>query len=355
MGFLYSELFWRRIVFFDYICKGRAFWPRPLFYPVMTRFYYRIIAPALLIIAAACSGPKENNTPEVLKINPVKFDSEPGTAHSVQFKVTCDKSFKHSLEDCSWAEVSGVEERPNGLTLINIALQENTADASRSVELTIKAGSKSVSAKITQLSVSQLIPVKEITLVNMQSTPVNIKLPEDWTLSCVDTEGHETDWFSADAASGVAGVGKTVNFRALSVNLGDAPREGAAVFSMGKLKLQIRVTQAVSDVLGSVPGIFNYDGAGAAISYDPLQNQISMRRFADGTSDWRMISPGRNTFIILHGLPSEFKEGDDLTFGLYQNWTTTMEYSQEVSATVYKVEDGMVWLIAGEVCYVIKL
>lgn len=321
----------------------------------MTRFFYRIIAPVLLVVAAACNGPKENNTPEVLKINPVKFDSEPGTAHSVQFKVTCDKSFKHELKNCDWAEVTSVEERPNGVTQVNITLKENTTESTRSAELLIKAGSKSVSGQFSQLPFSQLLSFKEIRLKNMRPTSLNVKIPADWTLTCEDADGRTSEWFSADAASGVTGVGKVINFCALSVNLADAAREGVAKFNIAGRELAVPVIQDVFDQRGDKPGVFNYDGAGAAISCDPLQHQISVRRFVDGTTDWRMISPSRNTFIILHGLPSELKKGDEVSFTFYQNWTTTLEYSQNISGFVEKVEDGMVWLICGEVCYVIKL
>ena len=61
-----------------------------------------------------------------------------------------------------------------------------------------------------------------------------------------------------------------------------------------------------------------------------------------------------NRFLLLRGLPSTLKEGDAVSFSLFQNWTKDLDYSSEVNAEVFKTEDDMVWLLNGDVCYVIK-
>ena len=122
----------------------------------------------------------------------------------------------------------------------------------------------------------------------------------------------------------------------------------------GDLVFNITVTQEVSKILGNTYGLYNYDRQGTNIAYEPLAHQVSVLKKNDATIEFRMIAPGLNRFLLLRGLPSTLKEGDAVSFSLFQNWTKDLDYSSEVNAEVFKTEDDMVWLLNGDVCYVIK-
>lgn len=312
------------------------------------------VAAAMLIMAAACKDPLEEATPEVLQINPEKFASEPGTAHSIQFKVSCDKAFTPELEDTPWASIGETTDKGSGAYQLTVNLEANTGAENRTGTLKLVAGKKSVTASFIQLPISKLLSFTEVKLVNLQGTSVSVKLPEKWTLSCTEENGTPAEWFSADATSGIANLSKTISFKGNSINLTDAPRKGWAVFTFSETEIKVPVNQAVTDILGPDCGVFNYDGKGGSIVLNPVKHQVSKLTKADGTRDFRMLSPFEDKFIVWMNLPASYAKGDKVPFFLCQNWVSAIGYQSDVEAEVVKVDDKLVWLVAGEVCYVIR-
>ena len=313
-----------------------------------------IIAITALLFFAGCAEPKEDPTPEVLKISPARVTSEPGNGHEIQFKVTCDKAFESTIENAPWASISSSTEDGNGGTVIKIMLSANNTESDRSGKLVITAGKKTVEGEFSQQPASKLFPVKAITLKDTNPETLSVRLPDNWTISCEDTNGKKVSWFTVEPAEGQANIITSVVFQAPEPNFGSETLNGIAVVKSGDLVFNITVTQEVSTILGSTFGLYNYDRQGTNIAYEPLAHQVSVLRRNDSTMEFRMIAPGLNRFLLLRGLPSSLKEGDSVSFTFFQNWTKDLEYSSQVNAKVFKADDNMIWLLDGDVCYVIK-
>ncbi|MBP5567222.1 MAG: BACON domain-containing protein [Bacteroidales bacterium] len=318
----------------------------------MKHFGFIIAIPVLLFIAG-CGGPKEDPTPEVLKISPARVTSEPGNGHEIQFKVTCDKAFESAIDNAPWATISSSTEDGNGSTIIKIMLSANITEEERSGKLVITAGKKSIEGGFSQLPASKLFPTKAITLKDTNPETLSVRLPDNWTISCEDTNGKPVTWFTATPSEGQANIMASVVFQADLPNFGEETLNGIAVIKCGDLVFKVTVTQEVSTILGKTYGLFNYDKKGTNIAYEPLAHQVSVLRRTDGTQDFRMIAPGQNKFLLVRGLPANLKAGDSVSFTLFQNWTKNLEYTSQVNAQVYRVDDKMIWILDGDVCYVV--
>lgn len=318
---------------------------------LMRFFRYAVFALALFL-ADACSPKEENLNPSVLSVTPVSLAKESGLAHTVVFKVTCDKAFKASL-DASWASVLSQVAGDNDVTSVTVSLEANESDDKRSCTLTIESGNKKAEAGIVQLSARDLLNVPAVELLDLQPSKVTVKLPEDWTLRCLDEGGNAADWYSASIQSGTKNEIKSIEFRALSLNTGEAVRSGKVEFSIGGVRLYVPVSQDVTSILGTDIGIFNYDHAGADICYDPLAHQVSVFRGASSDS-FRITDPEGGVFIMLDGLPKIYTVGETLHFELVQNWNPSLGFTKTVSAEVIRQDDGRVWLLDGDVSYVVK-
>lgn len=319
----------------------------------MKHFGFIIAIPALLFLVG-CEQPKEDPTPEVLKISPAKITSEPGNGHEIQFKVTCDKSFDAAIDNAPWATIAASEDAGNGVTVIKIMLSANTTEADRSGKLVITAGKKEAVGEFSQYPASKLFPTKAITLKDTNPETLSVRLPDNWTISCEDTAGKKVDWFKAEPAEGQANILTSVVFSADQPNFSTDPLNGIAVVTSGDLVFKVTVTQEPSSILGQTYGLYNYDKQGSNVAFEPLAHQASVLRKTDGTIDFRMIAPALNRFVLFRGLPSTLKAGDAVSFSMFQNWTKDLPYSSTVSAKVFQVKDNMVWLLDGDVCYVIK-
>ncbi len=319
----------------------------------MKHIGFIIAIPALLFLAG-CNEPKEDPTPEVLKISPARISSEPGNGHEIQFKVTCDKSFDAAIENAPWATISSSTDAGNGVTVIKIMLSANNTEADRSGKLVITAGKKDATGEFSQQPASKLFPAKAITLKDTNPETLSVRLPDNWTISCEDTNGSKVTWFKAEPSEGQANIITSVVFSADMPNFSTDPLNGIAVVTSGDLVFKVSVTQEPSSILGQTYGLYNYDRQGANVAFEPLAHQVSVLRKTDGTADFRMIAPDKNRFVLLRGLPSSFAAGDDVSFSMFQNWTKDLPYSSDVNTKVFQVKDNMVWLLDGDVCYVIK-
>lgn len=317
------------------------------------KFVMRYLSVLLaVILASACSKKEPNPNPSVLSVTPASCAKESGVSHSITFRVTCDKAFKASV-DAAWASVTGQTEGNNNVTSVTVTLQPNEGDDSRTCKITFASGNKTAEASITQLSAKELVSFSEIELLEMFPVSVTIKLPESWTLRCLDEDGSEASWYSANVASGIKNSPKTVQFVASSLNAGDSVRKGKVEISVGGIDIYIPVTQAVTEMLGADLGVFNYDRAGSEIKYDPLRHQVAVLRGAASDS-FRIVDPSGNRFIMLEGLPKTYVNGESVSFEFVQNWTPKLDFTEMITAVVTRQDDEFVWLLDGDVSYVVK-
>lgn len=106
------------------------------------------------------------------------------------------------------------------------------------------------------------------------------------------------------------------------------------------------------DTYEDVPGIYavnlnNYTGEFG-------QYQTNLRRYDDHET-FAMVSPDEGIYMLYTGLPSNPKEGSEISFHLKQNWTSQLAEDQDLTAKVMKVGDGFMWLKdAKNVKYILK-
>lgn len=318
---------------------------------IMNKKFLHLV-PSLLFLVA-CGGNKEQS-PVSIKLTPESLTAEIGTAHDIQFKVACEKSVTCELADAPWAVITDIKQGAGNTTVVKIHLEENTGEASRTGQLSVSAGKTKVTAKFTQQSIGSLLPVKEITLTDLQPVSLSFKFPVAWTLSCTNEDGTVADWFSSDATGGIANLGKTVNIKAATINIGESERKGFVAIDIDGKVLRIGVTQPVTGIMGPAPGVYNYDAKGGSVQLDPLRHQVSVRRFPDGSQDFRIVNPAGETFLLFSGLPGSFEVDKEVDFTLYQNWIPALDYKKSYTADVVKTTDDLVWLIYKDICFVIN-
>ena len=313
-----------------------------------------LLSLSLLALAlVSCKDPLEEATPSVLKVSSEKFADESGVAHEVTLKVTSEKAFEVKTNNSEWISTS-IGERLKDVTPVTLKLETNGGFDSRTATLTVVAGKKSVDVTVSQSPIGKLLPVQEITLTNLKATVLSLRFPDKWTLSCRNADGSPATWFSADADSGTANVSKVVSFCASSVNLDGEDRKGSVVVNLSGAELKIGVTQPVTDLLAPAFGVYNYDGNGASFVYDEYAHQTSMLKKPGASCDFRIIIPSKNQFVVFGSLPSSMKKGDKVDFNLVQNVLPSLGYETAVSAEVVQIETDKVWLLDGEVCYVVR-
>lgn len=323
-----------------------------LYLQIMKYFVRLIISLPVLLLLPACSPREEDPTPSVLSVSPASCAKEAGVAHTLVFRVSCDKAFKASL-DASWASIESQTEGAGDVTTLTVSITANEGEGPRTCKLLLESGKKSAEASITQLPAKDLLDISLIELFDILPFKVTLKLPESWTLTCLDEDGRAADWYSASITSGGKNEIKVIQFTAFSLNTGSEVRTGKVEINIGGVKIYIPVSQPVTETIGADLGVFNYDHAGAEIKYDALRHQVSLLRGA-GSDSFRITEPERAVFILLEGLPKKYTDGEKLSFDFVQNWVPSLGFSRTVNAEVVRQDDQFVWLLDGDVWYVVK-
>ena len=111
-------------------------------------------------------------------------------------------------------------------------------------------------------------------------------------------------------------------------------------------------TFAKGETYETTPGFYRVGGND--YTYVAGKHQTAFRRY--GTSVTYAISDvSADTYFLCTGLPTGLSEGKETSFTLMQNWTGDLPASGKVSATVLKIDGGLIWLRdGGKVKYVFK-
>lgn len=294
----------------------------------------------------ACKKAEEKQTePSVFKVTPKGADSENGFAHSVSVKVTCDLTFEYALEDGSWITITAGEKDTRNTTTLMLDLELNAGEASRHDVLNITSGSKKISVSITQNPVSAGVPVQEIRLKHIFPRQTTLQFPVDWTLS------SDASWLEFEPEGGTMNIITNVTFKAKEFNFAGEARSANLVINFEGTSVTVPVVQESSLPSGAFAeklyGLYNYDGAGANVVYNPLEHQTNLVKKAD-ESIFRLVSPVGTKMYEISGLPVSYAPADSLHITIYQNWITAMDFRSEKDVWVLKAEDSFVWLIDAE-------
>ncbi len=304
----------------------------------------------LLTLAAlalpACKKANEKATePSVFNVYPKSATSENGFAHKLTIKVTCDVAFEYGLEDGSWITISAGEKDSKNVTPLDLQLSLNDGTAPRKDVLTVSAGSKKMTINITQNTVASGVSVNEIRLKYIFPQDVVLQFPSAWTLSC------DASWLEFDPKSGSPDMLTNVSFKATEFNFADEARNAELTISFEGASVKLPVIQESSLPAGDFAqksyGLYNYNGAGASVVYNPLEHQTNLVKKAD-ESIFRLVSPVGTKMYEISGLPVSYTPADSLHITIYQNWITSMDFRSEKDVWVLKAEDSFVWLIDAE-------
>ncbi len=165
-----------------------------------------------------------------------------------------------------------------------------------------------------------------------------------------DVELVDTPW-ALVTGSEVTGSGQTTVTIRVEANDGEQARKGMVVATCGKSSTVATFTQ---NALGSTLGIWNYDGKGGDIPFEPLKFQTSVRRYSDGTVVSRLLDPVGQKFLAVKGLPAKPTPGTKTTLTLIQNWMDAVSVESEREIEIVKTGDGKIWLSDGDAVYVLK-
>lgn len=310
----------------------------------MKRF---LVLLALALVAfAACKKANEKATePSVFKVTPKSADSENGFAHSLTVKVTCDIAFEYALEDGSWITINARDKDSRNVTALELQMSVNDGPSDRKDVLTVSSGSKKISVNITQKTVASGVSVDEIRLKHIFPKAVSFQFPVNWTLS------SDAPWLEFSPAAGSMNSITPVSFKANEFNFTGESRSADLVLSFGETSVTIPVVQESSlpegDFAQKVYGLYNYDGAGASVSYNPVAHQTNLVKRADG-SLFRLVNPSEAKMYEIGGLPLSYAPADSLHIIIYQNWISSMAFRSEKDVWVLKTEDSFAWLIDAE-------
>lgn len=317
----------------------------------MKRFLLLLAFVALAV--PACKKAEEKATePTVFKVSPKGADSENGFAHSISVKVTCDIAFDYELEDGSWIGITAGEKDSRNITTLMLDLEMNAGDASRHDVLNIKSGSKKISVSITQNCIADGVKIQDLRLKYIFPQQTVLQFPVDWTLS------SDASWLVFEPAQGSMNMITNVVFKAKEFNFTGGARTANLTINFGGTSITVPVVQEDSSPSGTfaekVYGLYNYDGAGAALTYNPLSHQTNLVKKADG-SIFRLVSPGEAKMYEISGLPVSYTPADSLHLTIYQNWLGSMAFRSEKDAWVLKTDGSFAWLIdKDEHGYVVK-
>lgn len=198
----------------------------------------------------------------------------------------------------------------------------------------------------TEPTVLRVVP-SELNAESWKAHDISIKVVCDLeaTITLKDTP------WAAISSNEITGSGQRTLTIALEANEGDEPRTGTLSASCGSSEVKALFTQLP---LGSTLGVFNYDGEGASFVFDELRHQTSVRRYADGTTDSRILSPLDGKFVIFKGLDGSLKAGDHSGASLFSNAIPGMQSQRSVDFEVVKIADGKVWLSEGDILYIVR-
>lgn len=294
----------------------------------------------------ACKKANEKATePSVFNVYPKTASSESGFAHKLTIKVTCDIAFEYGLEDGSWITINAGEKDSRNVTPLELQLGINDGTASRKDVLTVSAGSKKMTVSISQNTVASSAGVDEIRLKHIFPKAVFFQFPAAWTLSC------DAPWLEFDPKNGSADMLTSVAFKASEFNFTEESRSAELVISFDGTSLKLPVVQESSlpegDFAQKVYGLYNYDGAGASVTYSPVAHQTNLVKRADG-SLFRLVNPAEAKMYEIGGLPLSYTPADSLHIIIYQNWLPSMPFRSEKDVWVLKAEDSFAWLIDAE-------
>lgn len=317
----------------------------------MKRFLLLLAFMALAV--PACKKAEEKQTePSVFKVTPKGADSENGFAHSISVKVTCDFDFEYALEDGSWITINAGDKDSRNTTTLVLDLELNAGNASRHDVLNITSGSKKISVSITQNPVSAGVPIQEIRLKHIFPRQTTLQFPVDWTLS------SDASWLEFEPEGGTMNIITNVTFKAKEFNFAGKARSANLVINFEGTSVTVPVVQESSLPSGAFAeklyGLYNYDGAGANVVYNPLTHQTNLVKRADG-SLFRLVNPAEAKMYEIGGLPLSYAPADSLHLTIYQNWLGAMAFRSEKDVWVVQTEDSFAWLVdADDHGYVVK-
>lgn len=312
------------------------------------------MALAAAIAFFSCKGPEPVLEPAVFKLNPSGAMAESGFAHELEVSLYCDVDFRAEMSGGTWTRiVSQMAGTATNVSQITIALETNGTGKPRGDTLEVSAGTKTLRMPIVQRPASESVSSTDVVLEYTRPSTVTVNLPSDWSLDM-----GSSAWLEYAPASGRANTPATITFKAKSLNFESSGRVAKGRLDTSGQTLDFTVTQNPSAPEGafaeSVYGIYNYDGNGANLVYDPFRHQTNLVKGPSGNI-FRLVDPAGNTFYEISDLPAQFAPSDSITFTMYQNWIPSLGYKTEVGAWVLKAEGSHVWLVGGnDIGFVIK-
>lgn len=127
------------------------------------------------------------------------------------------------------------------------------------------------------------------------------------------------------------------------------PRKGNIVFTCLNTRDTLVVTQAAGEDLYlsefmeyTEPGL--YGQAFDSFIYQEFSHQHAVRTYANGNTDYKLISINPPLFINVKSLPSNIEEGSSLSIGLQQNVTTELNTNFFYTINVEKVDGNKIWM-----------
>ena len=155
-----------------------------------------LINAALAILAGAILFSCEKTQPTELSVSPIAVNFEAASADK-EVSVTCNEAWTASTS-ADWVTISPTSGKGNGS--IKVSVKANEAFTDRNAEVIVKAGDKTVTVKVGQLSLapSLMVDLEKIDApAEGGEFELNITSNTDWTVSV-----PSNDWVTVDKASG---------------------------------------------------------------------------------------------------------------------------------------------------------
>ena len=173
------------------------------------------------------------------------------------------------------------------------------------------------------------------------SFPVNVTSSHEFTV-------NTPSWISIDPDQDTYQSG-TLTFLYEEYTNTAAPRTGNIVFTCLNTRDTLVVTQAAGEDLYlsefmeyTEPGL--YGQAFDSFIYQEFSHQHAVRTYANGNTDYKLISTNPPLFINVKSLPSNIEEGSSLSIGLQQNVTPELNSNFFETYVVEKIDGNKIWL-----------
>lgn len=159
---------------------------------------------------------------------------------------------------------------------------------------------------------------------------------------CVQ-EGFERRWISYE----IAKAEKKNTWKIaiiLAENTGISPRTAVFLFTSGKMRRRVTVTQSVEDPIFRTHTLGAYGIPGGDVIFERGRSQYSRLHYGTDRLSFRLLEPASTRVVTLNGLPRHMEPGMQfpVLFRILEGGYTRMSESYEVQ--VIRVRESLVWL-----------